>query len=143
MSQLVINDNISIYDLALQTGYTLDYVYKLIQENSILQNVDTAPPKLNTINYNNSFVPKVINKLTIDKSKAVSNYATLTKFDNDTIFDLVLKSYGVMDDVYKLIQQNNLTNVNDVVVNGKIITFTISEISDYSVYKQLKKYFKY
>lgn len=138
--ELVIKDNITIYDLALQTGYTLDYIYTLIQQNTSLLNVNTTPPKLTTISYDNSFVPKTVPQLTISTTKNASDYGTLQKKDGQSIYDLVLQSYGSMDLVYKLIQDNNLTNVDDTIETGKILSFTISDIVDIGVYKQFKKY---
>ena len=140
MSQLVINDNITIYDLALQTGYTLDYIYKLIQENSILANVNTAPPKLNVVNFDNTFVPKKVPTLTLKQNKLASDVDTLLKLDGQSIYDICLQSYGTLDFVYKLIQGNNLTNVDDTIPTGKKLSFKISDVVDYSIYKQFKKY---
>jgi hypothetical protein len=138
--ELTIKDDVTIYDLALQTGYTLDYIYTLIQENSILLNVDTTPPKLNTITYDNSFVPKNVPQLTLKQNANQSDVGTLQKRDGQSIYDLCLQSYGSLDLVYKLIQDNNLTNIDDTVETGKELSFYISKISDISVYKQFKKY---
>jgi len=138
--ELVIKDDITIYDLVLQTGYTLDYIYTLIQQNTSLLNVDTTPPKLTTVNYDNSFVPKTVPQLTVTTTKNTSNIGTLQKKDGQSIYDVVLQSYGSMDLVYKMIQDNNLTNVDDTIITGKVLSFTISEIVDIGVYKTFKKY---
>jgi hypothetical protein len=140
MSELVIQNNLTIYDLALQTGYTLDYIYKLIQQNDFLESVDTTPPKLKTITYDNSFVPKTIPKLTVTTSNNTQTVDSLQKLEGQSIYDICLQSYGSLDLVYKLIQDNFLVNVDETIETGKVLNFTITDIVDIGLYKLFKKY---
>lgn len=48
---------------------------------------------------------------------------TFISSDNSTIWDTVLNTYGTVDDIVKLMQDNDFPNVNTYPVNGQVFQF--------------------
>ena len=132
----------SIYDLMLATYGLLELTYKLIQENANITSLDfdfDANPN-ETIEYDNTFVVSVPAQL--DRSSTVTEVteASINTVDRQTLFDLCLMSYGNLENLYKLIADNSISTVDEVNLNGRVITFDKTLISDNIVYNWINKY---
>ena len=55
-----------------------------------------------------------------------------------TIFDIALMTYGSLDYVYKIIQDNQLNNINDPIPANKILIFDKDLVLDITVYNTIQ-----
>ena len=129
-----------IFSIAEKTGYGIGYVYKLISENPFITdiNYDFEANPQRTIEYDDSFsIPKPPQLTTTDPGFDSSLF--FTAINNQTIFDVVAQSYGDMGNLYKLLKDNNISNVNDTAITGKMFTFNGNNISDVGFFNSLIK----
>ena len=59
---------------------------------------------------------------------------TYTALEGQSIYDVCLQTYGTLDLLYKLIQDNDIDNVNRVELKGIVFTFDTSLIYDKGLY---------
>jgi hypothetical protein len=140
MAEIKVKYGQNIYDLAIQSGYTIDNVYKLIRENSFIDSIDfdfEANPN-KTVEYDSTF--RIVNppQLTKKNTSAPANQVTGVIKENQTWYDLVLQSGYPLEKVYKYLIDNNITNIDAAPVASASFTFEISEMSDVGFYKKLR-----
>ena len=129
-----------IFDLAIQTGYSIDNVYKLIQANSLITNINysfTANPGA-TLNYDGTFSVPAPPQLTLTTAPAPTT-ATFKAIDGQTIFDIVAQTVGDLGLTYKMVLNNNLSALFDPSIKQRTFTFNTIDIVDYGFYNSLIK----
>ena len=129
--------NEDIFGIAIDIGYTIDNVYKLITEN----------PSITSINYDLNANPGLVLEydpnFKVKKPQSVFQYASrvnltngVIKAQNDqSLFDIALMSTGI-ENVINLVNDNNLSNIDNTVLEGKIITFALKDVKDVGLYNR-------
>lgn len=136
-SEINILYNQSIFDIANNIGYTIDNVYKLIKENPFITSIDydfNANPG-QIISYDGSFKVKKPQAIFQYASRVVSDTGALKAQNDQSLFDIALMSTGI-ENVYKIIKDNNLSNINNTTLEGKIITFALKDVKDVGLYNR-------
>lgn len=136
---MIIQQGLNIFDLANQTGYGIDYVYKLIKENPFITSIDydfTANPGYELV-YDTTFVKKKPQILTQNVSKAVSDVRESKCVADQSIFDICLQTYGDLNQLFKLIKENEIDSINEANFLGKSVKFTFSNVSDIGFFNML------
>ena len=130
LSEYPVKQGETIYDVANRTYGSTDYVYKLIQDNGI-SNIDfdfsLNPGKVLT--WDPSF--KVLQAVDVASAPSVpvSPIKTIKALYGQSIYDLCLQAYGTLDFIFKFIQENQISNINDTNLSGNTFIFdsTITE----------------
>lgn len=142
MSNLNVQLGQNIFDILLSTYGSPELTYKLISENPFIDNIDfdfDANPN-EQISWDITYVivkPAELNR----PSKIVSNpFVTIVSHNGQTLFDLVLMSYGNIENLYKMILENSISTVNEVNLSGERITFDSTLVNDTLFYNWLVKY---
>lgn len=128
-------DGQDIYFIANKT-YSIDFVYKLIQENGI-DSINAALPQ--EITYDPTFKIKISPQL---QGNSVTVKSPIQYFDalgGQNIFDLVLQSYFDLDQTYRFIQDNNLANINGGGFSGQTFNFNTNYIADFGLFTSFQR----
>lgn len=130
----------TIYDLALITGYGMDNIYALIQENIFIEGIDfdfDANP-LKTICYSKTFsIP--VPQLSQEKQQIGSEVQSTTIVDGQTIYDIVIQTSIGIENIYLFLVQNGISNINDGLTNNTLVKFNTTDIVDAGFYSSLIK----
>lgn len=133
----------NIYDLANKSGYTIDNIYKLIQENPFITSIDydfdANPGK--EIYFDETFKTQSPPQLTKKESAPTSTIKQGKIRDLQSFFDLIIQSGYSLDMTYKFLIDNNVTNIDADPQIGLIYNFDTSLVKDFSVYNKLKNLF--
>lgn len=78
--------------------------------------------------------------LEINYSSAIpaSTIAFITSQNGQSIYDICVQTYGSLDLLYKLIQDNNFPNINTTLQPGTTLQWDTSQITDNSFYGYLQ-----
>lgn len=114
-------ENQNIFDVANITLGGFDNIYVgLIQQNSNITSIDFD---LNTIATENiNFDDLYFSSSTIQLQLNVPKQATQKQYvglENQSIYDMALMKYGSLENIYDLIQKNNLISINEIDVAFK------------------------
>jgi len=137
MTELNILYGQDIFDLANKIGYTIDNVYKLITENPFITSIDydlNANPG-QVLEYDSNFKvnnPQVLYQLA--KAASDPNRSVVAK-ENQTLFDIALMSTGI-ESIMKLVNENNISNINNTDLEGKMFNFSINNVKDRGFYNR-------
>ncbi len=64
---------------------------------------------------------------------------TIGVYEDQSVFDLVLMTYGNMENLYKMIQENNFGSINYTPKTGDTVTFQRSQITNVTFYNEVIK----
>lgn len=134
-----IKDGYDVFDLANKSGYTIDQIYLLLQQNSFISSLNYPIVSNQAVQYDDTYVIKKSPRLVQKASIIVSNISYYQIIDQQNIFDAVTQTYGSLDNTYKLIQDSAISNINEPILNGKIINFDSNLITDKGFYNTLNK----
>lgn len=129
----------NIYDVAMATYGSSEYVYKLIQDNSFVTGVDydfDANPGA-VIVWDETLVIPTPPELDQNSDVDDVNTASVIATNGQSVYDLCLMTYGDLKYLYKLMQDNNIVGPNDTNLSGKKITFNPTLIVDIGFYNFL------
>ncbi|CAB4218271.1 hypothetical protein UFOVP1596_11 [uncultured Caudovirales phage] len=130
-----VHDGETIFDIAINTYGSTDYVYKLIADNPVITSID----------FDFSLYPgtillwdpdfKIIQApdLTSADTAPASTLASYTALDGQSIFDICLQTYGDLNLLYKLMQDNKIDNTNSTMLKGSVFIFDTLLIKDNSL----------
>lgn len=137
LSEVKILYNQDLFDIANNIGYTIDNVYKLIKENPFITsiNYDLNANPGQVISYDSNFKVKKPQAIFQYASRIKSETGTIKAQNDQSLFDIALMSTGI-ENVYKIIQDNNLSNINNTVLEGKFINFALKDIKDVGLYNR-------
>jgi len=129
----------TIYDIALNTYGSSEYVYKLISENPFVTSIDydfdENPGAV--IVWDETFSPppppetdRSSDVVKVDEDFIVAEFG-------QSIYDICLMTYGNIELIYKLIQDNNIVSLNNTDLSGKKFIFTPSLTIDKGFFNYL------
>lgn len=108
MANYLINSSQNIFDVVNNTIRDFNAVYPLLQNNNISQLL--APINGLNINYiQPPFTPPTVSSSTY---KPVTNTTVFTSIPNQSVYDVVLQTYGDLNKAYKLMQDSGFANIN-------------------------------
>ncbi len=129
----------TLYDILLATYGSSEYTLKLLKENPFIDSVnydfDANPGAV--ISWDENFViiaPPVLNISTVDED---SDTSYITARQGQSIYDLVLMTYGDLKYTIKLLKDNNIVSLNNTNLSGKKIIFNPKLINDIDFYNHL------
>ncbi len=123
----------NIFDVVLSTYADLNLTYKLIEDNGIKSidfDLDTTPAL--SIVY--EIIPKIPAEIKVKDPVPTSLIKILKAINGQSIFDIILMTYGSLDLSYKLIQDNGIDSVNIGSVDQILFSFDSTLIADNFVY---------
>lgn len=134
-------ENQNIFDVANITLGGFDNIYVgLIQQNSNITSIDFD---LNTIATENiNFDDLYFSSSTIQLQLNVPKQATQKQYvglENQSIYDMALMKYGSLENIYDLIQKNNLISINEIDVAFKNLIFEDTKVVNLSLTKSITK----
>lgn len=141
VKDLKIQENKSIYDIANETLGGFDNIYAgILQLNPAITSIDFD---LNTIAsdsiyYDDSYYSTPTIQIQLDV-KNPSPIVTITGLENQSIYDIVLMTYGDLGSVYDFIKSNGIVSLNDLSVAMKTFTFDLNNMVNGSLYASVKK----
>lgn len=117
----------TIYDLVLNTNGDLNKTYAVIQDNPTIKNIGSVPVGL-VVSYEASQVtPPSVSSITFSDPSTTEKYFSR---NNQTIYDIVLMTYGDLNLTYKLIQDSNFSNLQTAPKPTNLFIFNPLQISD-------------
>lgn len=128
-----------LFDLANKSHYTIDQIYLLIQQNAFISSINYPLTSNQIVAYDDVYVIKNSPQLTPAKKALTSSIIYYQIVDQQNIFDAVIQTYGSLDNAYKLIQDSAIGNINEPILNGKIVNFNLNFISDKGFYGSINK----
>lgn len=123
----------SLIDVIMNTYGDLNQAFRLIQDNDI-ENLDIDLNDFPDINIEYEIIPKVPADLKVNSSLDTNTTLTLKAINRQSLFDIALMTYGKIDNIFLLIQDNGVANLNDAAIDQVIFSFDSTLISDYFVY---------
>ena len=141
VKDLKIQENKSIYDIANETLGGFDNIYAgILLLNPTITSIDF---NLNTIAsdkiyYDDSYysIPTIQIQLDVKKPNPT---VTITGRENQSIYDIVLMTYGDIGSVYEFIKSNGVVSLNDLSVGMKTFTFDSNNIVNGPLISSIKK----
>ena len=137
MTELKLLYNQDIFDVANKNGYTIDNVFKILTENpfitSINYDLNTNPGRV--IVYDETFKVKSPQSLYQIVSVSDNPNRILISKDNQSLFDVALMTIGI-ENVMKLLYNNNISNINNTILEGILFNFSVLDIKDKGFYIQ-------
>ena len=131
-------DGSTVYDLCMKAYGSLNYLFKFIKDNPIITSLDydlkTAPGQ--QFVYDPLFVINTPPDIK-PRPPIVNNIRSISAHSGQTIYDLCLMTYGNLGNIFKLIKENNIDNLNKVDLTGKVLTYDINFIQDRLYWKNL------
>lgn len=135
MSELKVLDGQTIFDVILQTGYSLDQTYEFISQNPDIDSINfsfTANPGT-IVTYDPSLIsPSIPPDTNTGTSISISDVQQIKAFDGQSQFDLILLTYGTLNLAYKFIQDNtnNIDSINSTQIAQLSFNYNRSLIQD-------------
>lgn len=126
-------DGQNIYDIVLKTVGRLEDTYALILQNPEISDIgysfdnksvtiDFIPPAPTT-------PPELV-----PKTNNIPSFYTIIGREGQSLYDICLMSTNDIGNIYKLMQDNNISNLNQANLLGKPFTFEVANIKDITVY---------
>lgn len=114
-----VRDGQSLFDILLNTYNSFELAGKLLLDNNLTFDYDFANASGLQLTWDETL--KVSSPLTIiSKPKAEpSPISYITAVEGQSIFDLVLMTYGDLNYTYKFITDNKISSINDTDLRGK------------------------
>jgi LysM repeat protein len=112
----------SLFDLALELYGGIEYVFKLLSDNSSITDINSTVEAGVSIVYDDDFLVEVIPDF---ESEPVSTLKYYTVKSNQTLFDLAILLYGFPYAIFKILEDNPLTipSLQTDIVEGMIIVY--------------------
>lgn len=122
-----VRDGESIFDVLAKNNIPLDNLYEVLQDNGIslessvktiaVKEYPQIPPELKT------------------PSNSTNSIGMIKVLEGQSIFDVCLMTYGSFENMYKLIQDNDIDSINDNEIAQKTLTFDKDSIYDTVLFK--------
>ena len=121
----------TIYDLGISTFGTLENLLQLLIQNPSLKNLDYDLNLIATqkIQFSEEYKQKKPAELILS-TQINSDIKTLETKKGQSIFDVCLQAYGTLNELSRLLQDNNIYNLNEDDAGRKIINFSKSKVVD-------------
>lgn len=136
----------TIYDLAILLYGDLSYMFKLMQDNPAITNLNfdfDANAGL-TILYDPKVKkpPQTKRKtswvIATNVGRLGPNIGQFTAVFGQNLYDVCMMTYGSLDQFQKLISDNNIGNSDHTDITGKVFKFDTTLIKDVEFYNYLK-----
>ena len=127
----------TIYDIAIKSGYAIDNLYSLIQQNPIIDSIDFPIENTPGIQVQFIVMPSVSADVAKQNPATVDTIKTMLAQDGQSIYDLCQNAGYSLDQLYQFIQYNSIDSVNKGAFQGKILSFDTTQIFDSLFYKHL------
>lgn len=122
MTYTVLNGQ-TIFDIALNTYGDPSYVYQLIQDNPSLVNIDTSPSPGISITWNPLLIKNLPAPIASTQANTPITVGSYISRAGQNIYDICLQVYGDLSYLYKLIQDNSLSNIQSNILPGTLFNF--------------------
>lgn len=138
-SEFNVKYGMTIFDVAMLTYGSTEYVSKILKDNNISAdyNFDANPGTV--ILFDPAFViplpPDIISQSPVIKTKGA-----IKAVSGQTLFDLVIMTYGTTDLLMRFIQENNIADLNEEDLDQKVFTFDMGYIKDNIYFNSLGSY---
>lgn len=138
---LKIQENKTIYDISNETLGGIDNIYAgILQLNPAITSIDFD---LNTIAsslvlYDDSFYSTPTIQIQLDVKKP-SPIVVINGLENQSIYDIVLMTYGDLGSVYDFITSNGIVSLNALSVAMKTFTFDSSNTVNGPLFTSIQK----
>lgn len=120
ISNVTIGDGQNLFDVSLQTYGAIDYLFKLVEDNSISGIQATGLTGL-SVEYEDTVKFENQNPVVLLQSAE----KTLTVKDRQSIFDLSIQLYGDIEGAFDLIEKNpSIKNLDNNSLVGLKLNFT-------------------
>lgn len=138
MSEYRVIKGQSINDVCIAVYGSLERLPQLIIDNSFLNSYTYTLQGGELIVYDGNLYKLPPRSITASATIA-STLKTKQGESMQNIFDILIQTYGRMDDLLMLMVDSNQNAFGDMSANGKIFTFDESKIEDLIQYAKLKK----
>ncbi len=128
-------NNQSIFDLIINTIVNLDDTYALILANPIIKSIASVPIGVDISYIAPSFTPPSVKSTDPEIIVTSKNFYSR---NNQTVYDIVLQTYGNLDLTYKLIIDSNFDNIQTYPIPTNLFIFNPQLIIDNSFSNYLK-----
>jgi len=138
---LKIQENKNIFDVANETLGGFDNIYAgILQINPGISSIDFDLNLIATqyIYYEDSFYSTPTIQIQLDVKKT-SPVVVINGLENQSIYDIVLMTYGDLGSVYDFITSNGIVSLNDLSVAMKTFTFDSSNTVNGPLIASVKK----
>jgi len=132
-----VQDGETLFDILLNTYNSFSQAGKLLQDNGLTWDFDFASASGLKLSWDEKL--KVSAPVTIiSKKKAEpSPISYITAIEGQSIFDLVLMTYGDLNYTYKFITDNKISSINDTDLRGKTYFWDNTITKNIQFYKWL------
>ncbi len=138
LNEYNIQDGETIFDVAIATYGSLEQVYKLIQENPVIENINSpldlvSHPGLSLL-YDESFVsPETQEERKVPE--VVQPQEQYETSEGQSIFDLALNMYGDLESVYSIIKENTsvISYINANIPAGSKLVYKKGNSDNYTL----------
>lgn len=138
---LKIQENQSIYDIANAKLGGFDNIYLgLIALNPVLTSIDLDLNTIasQTIKYDDLYYSNPTLQIQLNVTAPTNNY-NYKALENQSIYDIALMKYGGLENIYDLIQSNDLFSINNTDISGKTFIFDKTKILNETLTKSISK----
>jgi hypothetical protein len=116
----------TIFDVALANDIPIDIIMQVCNDNDI--SIDDS---FTSLEINASLVSIVLpSEIVADDLTELPTTGSITVSNGQSIFDVALMAHGNLDNVFKIVKENNLSSINAYLKPRRNITYKISEIVD-------------
>lgn len=128
----------NLYDVCVQLYGNLSRLYQLISDNTFIDSWSYQLQGGEEVLYHPELY-NIIPREVYASAEIASTTTSITGQDRQSIYDILILSYGRMEDLMKLLQANGISNADIVEANEKTFIFDKSEIDDIQQYNALTK----
>lgn len=114
MNKYTIKYGETLFDVTINIYGKIDYIFNLIELNPILGNITNTGISGLEINYE----PIVVTDFKPVSTTSINNNKSVTIKENQSLFDVCLQIFGNIEDVFLIIQNSDVENINDTSIKG-------------------------
>jgi hypothetical protein len=122
----------NIFDLVMKFYNNLDQSYAFIQNNPHLDNInfDFANVSNVSVSYDSAYLLNEPSEIPTITDELASTTGNLKAQDVQNLFDVCGMTYGVLDLMYKMLQDNAIDSINSANISQKNFTYDMSLVED-------------
>lgn len=128
----------NLYDVCVQVYGNLSRLYQLMSDNAFIDSWSYELQGGEEVLYYPELY-NIIPREVYASAEVASTMTSITGQDRQSIYDILILSYGRMEDLMKLLQANGISSADMVEANEKTFIFDKSEINDLQQYNTLTK----
>ena len=132
----LIDSGASVLDMVGRLYGDLGLTYKFLQDNSFIDNINadlTLFPGYNVV-YDDSLTNTTPPRLNFTLPPANPNILTWQSQPEQSLYDICLQTYNTLDQLYKLISDNNIDGLNGGWAPGTQFNFDATLMSGNAIY---------